>query len=48
MISINNLSFSYGAQRIFSNTSLIIDNCKNGLVGSNGSGKSTFFNLISG
>ncbi|MDD3803350.1 MAG: ATP-binding cassette domain-containing protein, partial [bacterium] len=48
MIQINNLSFSYGAQTIFSDTSLTIDDCKNGLVGRNGSGKSTFFNLVSG
>ncbi|HAV92113.1 TPA: hypothetical protein DCW38_02910 [candidate division WOR-3 bacterium] len=48
MISINGLSFSFGAQTIFDDTSLTIDDCKNGLVGRNGSGKSTFFNLISG
>jgi len=48
VIQINGLSFSYGAQTIFEDTSLTIDDCRNGLVGRNGSGKSTFFNLISG
>lgn len=49
IITIENLSFSYGINTIFENTSFAIDdNEKIGLIGSNGSGKSTLFKLITG
>ena len=49
IITVENLSFSYGINSIFENTSFAVDdNEKIGLIGSNGSGKSTLFKLISG
>lgn len=44
---IKNLSFSFGMQNIFDNVNLYIpDNEKVGIVGVNGAGKSTFFNIL--
>src|SRR4030042_6240993 len=49
MISIRNLSYSYGREPIFSETGFFLDrHQKAGLVGPNGSGKSTLFRLITG
>jgi ATP-binding cassette subfamily F protein 3 len=47
MITVKNLSFSYGEKPIFVKTNcMIAPNQKVGLVGQNGAGKSTFFNLL--
>lgn len=44
MIEINNLSKSYGINKIFENESITLTNsCIYALVGVNGIGKSTFF-----
>ncbi|MCX8059495.1 MAG: ABC-F family ATP-binding cassette domain-containing protein [Spirochaetes bacterium] len=49
MINIKNLYFSYGANKIFENINLnIYRKDKIGLVGINGSGKTTFLKLLSG
>lgn len=49
MISINNLSKSYGTSVLFNNFSLTINSReKIGLVGPNGAGKSTLFQIILG
>ena len=48
MITINNLSLDFAGEAIFNNISLQIQKTdKIGLVGHNGSGKTTFLNLIS-
>lgn len=45
MIEINNLSKSYGINKIFENESITLTNsCIYALVGVNGIGKSTFLN----
>ena len=47
IISVENLTFSYGMNSVFKNTGFAIDeNEKVGLIGPNGSGKSTLFKLI--
>ena len=47
MIEINNLSKSYGINKIFENESITLTNsCIYALVGVNGIGKSTFLNSI--
>ncbi len=47
MISLNNVSFGYGGQAIFSNASHTFQQgCKVGLIGPNGAGKSTLFRLL--
>lgn len=47
MIRINNLSKSYGSQILFEEVSLTINaNEKIGLIGRNGTGKSTFMNML--
>ncbi len=49
MIAVNNLSMNYGAQVLFENVSLRFDKGNRyGLVGANGSGKSTFLRILSG
>lgn len=49
MVSIEKLSKSYGAKPLFSNVSFGIDeNDKIGLIGVNGTGKSTFLKVIAG
>ncbi|MEA3240037.1 MAG: ABC-F family ATP-binding cassette domain-containing protein [Pseudomonadota bacterium] len=49
MISISNLSKSYGSQLLFAGVNLRFDPGKRyGIVGGNGSGKSTFLRLLSG
>lgn len=49
MISINNLSLIFGDQSLYDNVSFNINHKdKIGLVGRNGSGKSTFFSLLTG
>lgn len=49
MISINNLSLRYGAQKLFEDVNLVFNpgNCY-GVIGANGAGKSTFLNILSG
>ena len=48
-MNIKNLSMSFGIQEIFDDITLHInDNEKVGIIGMNGAGKSTFFNLILG
>ncbi len=49
MISLNNLSLQYGERKLFSNVNIIFSpgNCY-GLIGANGSGKSTFLKILSG
>jgi macrolide transport system ATP-binding/permease protein len=47
VISVDNLSFSYGSQRIFSSVNLKVNNgLKIALWGENGTGKTTLLNLI--
>ena len=49
LINIENLSFSYGINEIFNKLSLSIQEKEMiGLVGRNGSGKSTFLKLLAG
>lgn len=49
MIAINNLSKSYGSKTLFNNLSLTINRGeKIGLIGPNGTGKSTLFSIILG
>ena len=49
MISVSNLSKSYGSQLLFAEVNLRFDPGKRyGIVGGNGSGKSTFLRLLSG
>ncbi|MFA7114531.1 MAG: ATP-binding cassette domain-containing protein, partial [Candidatus Omnitrophota bacterium] len=49
MISVNNLTKSYGARNLFKDISLTINyGEKIGLVGPNGAGKSTFFSILLG
>jgi len=47
LLSFNRVSFSYGTQSILRNASFIVrENSKTGLIGRNGSGKSTIVKLI--
>lgn len=49
MIVINNLSFSYNEKPVLQNINISFDeNLTHGIVGLNGSGKTTFFNILSG
>jgi len=49
MITVNNVTLQYGQRKLFSNVNIIFSpgNCY-GLIGANGSGKSTFLKIISG
>lgn len=49
MISVNNVSLQYGQRKLFSgvNIDFQVGNCY-GLIGANGSGKSTFLKILSG
>ncbi|MDD5669039.1 MAG: ATP-binding cassette domain-containing protein [Candidatus Omnitrophica bacterium] len=49
MISVNNVSLQYGQRRLFTDVNIIFSagNCY-GLIGANGSGKSTFLKILSG
>ena len=49
MISVNNLSLQYGSRKLFSGVNIVFTpgNCY-GLIGANGSGKSTFLKILSG
>jgi ATPase subunit of ABC transporter with duplicated ATPase domains len=49
MISVNNVSLQYGQRKLFSNVNVVFTsgNCY-GLIGANGSGKSTFLKILSG
>ncbi len=49
MISVNNVSLQYGGRKLFSNVNIVFSpgNCY-GLIGANGSGKSTFLKILSG
>lgn len=49
MISVNDVSLQFGQRKLFSNVNIIFSegNCY-GLIGANGSGKSTFLKIISG
>lgn len=49
MITVSNVSLSYGADKLFSETNLTFTagNCY-GIIGANGAGKSTFLNILSG
>ena len=49
MIETNNLSLSFGGRKLFENVNIKFtdDNCY-GIIGANGSGKSTFLNILSG
>ena len=48
MLAITDLSLSYGQKKLFSDVNLNLNsNCRYGIVGANGSGKSTFLRLIS-
>src|SRR5688572_16123090 len=49
MITITNLTKHFGAQSLFSNVNLQLNaGCRYGLVGANGSGKTTFLRILSG
>ncbi len=49
MISIKEMSLAYGARKIFSSVSVVINKCdKIGLAGSNGAGKSTLLKVLAG
>ena len=49
MIVINNLSFSYNEKPVLQNINISFEeNLTHGIVGLNGSGKTTFFNILSG
>lgn len=49
MITVSNVSLSYGAEKLFTNTDLTFTpgNCY-GIIGANGAGKSTFLQILSG
>lgn len=49
MISVNNVSLRYGAQKLFEDVNLVFNpgNCY-GVIGANGAGKSTFLRILSG
>ena len=49
MISVNNVSLQYGQRKLFSGVNIVFqgNNCY-GLIGANGSGKSTFLKILSG
>lgn len=49
MISVNNVSLRYGAQKLFEDANLMFTpgNCY-GVIGANGAGKSTFLRILSG
>ena len=49
MISVNNLSLRFGERKLFSHVNIVFSpgNCY-GLIGANGSGKSTFLKILSG
>ena len=49
MISANNISLQYGGRKLFSKVNIVFSpgNCY-GLIGANGSGKSTFLKILSG
>lgn len=49
MIVINNLSFSYNEKPVLQNINISFEeNLTHGIVGLNGSGKTTFFNILAG
>jgi ATPase subunit of ABC transporter with duplicated ATPase domains len=49
MISVNALGKSYGARTLFDEVSLkLVRGCRYGLVGANGSGKTTFLEIVAG
>ena len=49
MLSINNLAKRHGAQTLFADASITLAaGCRYGVVGANGSGKSTILRIISG
>jgi ATPase subunit of ABC transporter with duplicated ATPase domains len=49
MITVNNLAMRFGAKILFKNVSLQFNpGCRYGLVGANGSGKSTFIKILDG
>ncbi|HEY2902695.1 MAG TPA: ABC-F family ATP-binding cassette domain-containing protein [Polyangia bacterium] len=49
MISTTNIGKEYGARVLFTDVSLLLnDGCRYGLVGANGSGKSTFLRIVAG
>ena len=49
MISVNNVSLQFGPRKLFSEVNIVFSpgNCY-GLIGANGSGKSTFLKILSG
>ena len=48
MLSLNNLAKAYGVQTLFEQVSINFDRGRYGLVGANGSGKSTILRLVCG
>ncbi|MCA9404571.1 MAG: ATP-binding cassette domain-containing protein, partial [Candidatus Omnitrophica bacterium] len=49
MISVNNIGLQYGSRKLFDGVNITFSpgNCY-GLIGANGSGKSTFLKILSG
>ena len=49
MISASNISMRFGQQTLFENVSVSFkEGCRYGLIGANGSGKSTFMKILTG
>ncbi|MBR7127025.1 MAG: ATP-binding cassette domain-containing protein, partial [Lentisphaeria bacterium] len=49
MISVANLSMRFGQKRLFENVSMKFkEECRYGLIGANGAGKSTFLKILTG
>ncbi|HEY3250450.1 MAG TPA: ATP-binding cassette domain-containing protein, partial [Ignavibacteria bacterium] len=49
MLSVSNITIQFGAKRLFENVSFIVNpRDRTGLVGSNGTGKSTLLKVING
>src|SRR5476651_2530879 len=48
VLGMEHASFYYGARRVFSDVSFLLDDARTALVGENGAGKSTLLKCLSG